>query len=673
MEQKKATVSSSQFLNNFQLLKRKFRSPLPSDVISYKCKSCNLELPLTVDGVLEISSPVEKNIGILIKDMVKCMMKSHTEEMVGCVNFVGEHASETPENILLSFPESDIVHIEEFELANYVYKLKLVVLTENSNEKAIFALFQKATVSENIYSDLINSNFNAHLNNQESFNEEMICDDDSALYYQQQMPRSHGGGRKLNDDFNYECLWCPKEVIKLGKKGRFKEFRSYRDHFKEFHHGEDGIGVSMADFLEKVHRIDPKWYCKNCDRHYSLGSVVYHKAVCKQSDQDVTETESENIESVEGPSNRKKSLSKRRKYVIYSDSSSDDCEAEEDSVQLIPSLDVTTAESMVDTTATGQINKEPNISDKYEWESEEIEEGAVYSNYKSKAKTKDKTSSELSDKDPKRNNQDDSDTKSEKENNPSKIKAKKRVKVVNTDYTFLDVGDEIYCTSFEMDQEEEYLEPKVEIPEEPDFQIEVHVTPSTTSNEEAINKWWLKVPKHLYGDKGLGGPPIFLPNDSEEFVKRCTIKYKTHMLEKKDLDRKMKEAENADAQLLQFSLERDKPILEHYTAFVKTFSTKDALNIFSEEYEQLNIPTGAKSSTAAQYTNRIMEFFKFMSKLYHNFHLDWMVDYKGQIEKVYKDGSVSTDLFLPSKEDFQDFTKQFKYGGNISKNCKSVV
>jgi hypothetical protein len=227
------------------------------------------------------------------------------------------------------------------------------------------------------------------------------------------------------------------------------------------------------------------------------------------------------------------------------------------------------------------------------------------------------------------------------------------------------VAEEVYCSSPEIDLTDKTLEPKLEINDELDLEIEINVDPKPATGESMINKWWLKVPKHLYGDKGLQGPKIFLPNDSEEFVKRCTDRYKKNIQDKLDLDKKMKDAESEDAQLLQFSMERDKPILEKYTAFVQTSSAKDVFNIFSEEHELLNLPTGAKSSTAGQYKNRIIEFFKFMSRKYNNFHLDWMVDFKGKIDKMYPDGNNTKDIFLPTKDDLTEFIKQFKYGGNL--------
>ena len=318
MELKETPISSRQLLENFQRLKGKLRSSLPSDIINYQCKNCDLDLPLNSEGVLKILSPVEKDLDIIINEMVECLKERHVKEQVLCSNMICVHPLGTPENIIVSFPESDQVHMKDINIADDTYKLKLMIVPEKSDKKTIFVLYQKEGCTEEEYLKFIECNFNTHLDGKDICYEELIYDDESATYYQQDTPRLSGGGRRLNADFNYECLWCPKDVIKLGKKGRFKQFKSYREHFKEYHHGEEGNGVSMADFLSRVHRIDPTWYCKNCDRHYSLGNVVYHKSICKQSNQDVSdsERESEDIESVAGPSNADSNVGRKKKGII---------------------------------------------------------------------------------------------------------------------------------------------------------------------------------------------------------------------------------------------------------------------------------------------------------------------------------------------------------------------
>ena len=119
---------------------------------------------------------------------------------------------------------------------------------------------------------------------------------------------------------------------------------------------------------------------------------------------------------------------------------------------------------------------------------------------------------------------------------------------------------------------------------------------SISKNTEKITKWWQKVPKHLYTNRGLGGTKIFLPSDLEEFVNRVSKNQELQKSYKKELDLKMIEVETGEAKFLQFSDERDKPILEKYKTFVHQFSAKDALNIFSEDYDILDIPTGLTTS-----------------------------------------------------------------------------
>ena len=89
-----------------------------------------------------------------------------------------------------------------------------------------------------------------------------------------------------------------------------------------------------------------------------------------------------------------------------------------------------------------------------------------------------------------------------------------------------------------------------------------------------------------------------------------------------ELDRKREEIENSDLVLNQFSPLRDQPILLAYSDFVQSHSTKDVLNIFSADYDENSVQKGAKATTAKNYGNRIVEFFKFMAESYESFHLE---------------------------------------------------
>ena len=244
-----------------------------------------------------------------------------------------------------------------------------------------------------------------------------------------------------------------------------------------------------------------------------------------------------------------------------------------------------------------------------------------------------------------------------KDNNNSLSKHKKKVKLVE----LAEVDDEVYSSG---DQQDDPDTEKLEI-------IEATDKPCDESfiQKPIINKWWLNIKRQVYTDRGLGGPKIFKNNDSEEFVKQVSEKYRKHLSEKRDLDRRRQVHESGDARFCQFSLERDQPFLDKYKDFVQSSSAKDVMHIFSEDYEELDIPTGAKSSTALQYTHRIIEFFNFMAKIYKNFHLDWMLDFQCLIQKIQPDKSVTCEIFLPIKTDLTNFVKKFKYGSNPAANC----
>ena len=582
-------VSSIQFKLNLVTLKQQMRQSLPSDCIVYHCKNCHVDLPFNTGGMLEIENHVEKPIGKVVENLLNCFLKRHEEKNQQCSRMIVLHPEGLPKNILISFPESKEEYMKGFQIADESYKLKLTVKKEDD---VVFVLYQSENYEEDAYFEFLKCNFDAFLNKSkdEMMNEEYVYDDESFHHFQHYLPRITGGGRKLNADFNYECIWCPKEVIKLGKRGRFREITSYRKHFRQFHLGEDSNGIPMTEFLEKVQRVEPTWFCERCKQHYSLGNKVRHKAICK-SDESSTDCEDEDLRTTNSVKKKyvsqKKTMHKKKKFCLY-DTSSDENEEHKRKDELA-------------------VSNEP------------------------------------------------------KEHLPRE--SGKKIKAVNIDYRFVDIEDEVL---YSPSGDNNGVETGTNQMNDSQLEIEVHISNEIQQNEGNVNKWWLKVPKHLYGDMGMGGPKIFLPSDSEEFIKRCTERYNIHITKKLQLDQNMKEAESPSAQLLQFSEVRDKPILEKYTDFVRTSSAKDVLHIFSEDYEQLNLPTGAKSSTAGQYTNRIIEFFKFMARKYRGFHLDWFLDFKGEIEKVYPDGNKNDEIFLPTKDDLTDFIKQFKYGGNIS-------
>ena len=659
MDTIRASVSSDTFLSNFKELKSRMRATLPTDTILFQCGNCNNNLALNTDGILQMDETLEEEMTKRVEEKLKVLIGNHIKQSEQCdSSMINIHpVLGTPKNICVSFPESDTSCVKDFELEGDNYKINIMVV--NSDSKAIFVLYKKEISDEETYSEFIKCNFDTFLDTEspepvENFEDKWIYDDESVSRYQQMLPRMIGGGRKLRADYNYVCLWCPKDDLKKGIKGRYRELKNYRDHFKKYHHGEDGQGVPMSEFIRKLNRCEPTWFCKNCKQHYSLGNEVRHKAIChlesSESDSDLEEIvpiRQRNQSQKKTHAKEMQQFSEGTSEAKETEKSGTDSRTEEDNED----LQFVAEQSNQDTTMQ-QISAGTSGF-------KETDKGETDTRTKKASEDLQFMHKDTHTKQPKRTKLDDSFSSEDEDNNNQKNKQKKKVKVVQ----FQEVLDEIYLSADEEDLPENDVDIKVEL-------IASENAISTSHEQkENINKWWLKVPKHLYTDRGFGGPKIFLPSDSEDFVKRVSDNWKNHMSKKNELDEKMKQTESGDARFHQFSAERDQPFLDKYREYVQSFSAKDIMHIFSDEYEELDIPTGAKSSTAMQYTYRIIEFFKFMANIYQNFHLDWMVDFQCNIEKKHPDGNISNEIFLPTKNHLTDFIKQFKYGSNPAANC----
>ena len=650
METKTTAVFSKQFLGNLKVLKNKLRYPLPPDDVFLKCEVCSLKLFLTSSGILEIESILDKHIGTAIDEMLQNLAKSHPKEGIKCSEKLQLTQEEIPDNIIITLPASEKAYIKDIKICEETYKAKLLVVEETS-DKAICVLYQKETLDSTTYFDFFECNFITFLDvddvERETFvDEEKIHDDETFNLYQHDLERMTGGGRSLSSKYSYECQWCPQHVLKFGQTGKFKEFRSYKKHFNNFHHLQEGIPKS--EFDKQVERSDPKWFCRVCKNSYSLGNAVRHRAACWPNDIG-SENDSDTEDDIPGKLKaRQRKTYKGQNFFGDEDSSSSSEEETEEKKQRKEKQSKTSDNS-----------KEEEDREPIPGPSNQNEHANKI--YQSKGKDSNQPSSEK-----KRVNLDESVSSSDDEYKKGKRKSLKRSKI-NTGPEIIELQDE-FCSmsSPENNAKDADIEPKVEQSENLEIEIEI---PSLAKNREVTDKWWQKIEKHLYTDRGLNGPKIFLHGDSEAFVKNCTERYKNHKLKKQALDEKMVEAESAEARLLQFSEERDKSILDKYTSFVQKSSAKDVLKLFSEEYEQLDKEKEVKSSTSAQYSNRILELFRFMANLYHNFHLDWMLDFKGSIEKTQKDGSKTNDIFVPSKDDLTEFIRKYKYGSNPAANC----
>ena len=282
MEVLYSSVSSEVFMVKIQTLMEQLRIPQPLDTIILSCSTCSSNLPLYFNGILRSKTRLETNLSTHVEEYIQRLIETHKTQNCPTPNTSFHQDIGIPDSICISFPESDANYIGNLELGNTSYKVETLIKTESEN-KAIFVLYQKVGAPVNQYQDLINSNFHTFLNVMEEVDKDsdkkiLFLDDD--IEYECSSKRMTGGGRKMNAPYNYECLWCPKDDIQNGLKGRYLEIKNYRDHFRKCHMSEKGGGIPMSEFLSKVNRREPTWFCKNCRHHCSLSNMVRHKAVC---------------------------------------------------------------------------------------------------------------------------------------------------------------------------------------------------------------------------------------------------------------------------------------------------------------------------------------------------------------------------------------------------------
>jgi hypothetical protein len=324
MERRTTALSAEQFLMNLRALKSKMRSPLPSDVLYYKCSTCSLKLPLNSAGIVAIESNLCKSVGDCIHQLLQNLVKIHSKTAT-CSGTLELDSVETPDNIIISFPASDTAYIEKFKIGNDPYKIMIMVQPESLAEKVICVLYQKETVDSKTYFEFFDCNYVpildvAKVASEDDFEEEAIQDDESFNLYQHDLQRMTGGGRSLHSKYNYECQWCSKDVLKAGQKGKFRELRSYRRHFDTFHYLKEGIPKS--EFEDEVKRSDPKWYCRVCRNSYSLGNVVRHKEACWQTGLDSDDDSDEDDDAPGEQTAKQNKMSEAQSFNLHKKDSS---------------------------------------------------------------------------------------------------------------------------------------------------------------------------------------------------------------------------------------------------------------------------------------------------------------------------------------------------------------
>ena len=653
-------IEIEDFWFNLFELKDSFTLPLPNDTIKYVCDACGDELSLFPNGEYYCNSEISSFEDLIAKEKDE-LIKRHNDDCME-PNLTLHPDLGIPDNLLFLVKNIRQDIVKPFKIGNIDFTPILSVLKD---DVPALVIFESNKAKQDFYSKMITQNFESHLNipnpplhNKESTEDdnqigiEDINDEEELHKNQQQLPRLVGGGRSFLQETKYVCKWCSPEQLQKRTRGRFREIKNYRDHFRNYH-----SDVPFSEFLNKVERQEPKWQCKICRQRMCLSNQLRHQIICRppkyETSSSSSDSDSESSNDKEERTSEEKEMAGHGKEdktkSVSADDNNNKNDNEDDKV-----TDIEDDNEEEEKISRGRIRKRAISSS--ESSSQENDEEQVKSVIKkvvmkiNKHKIVDEVMKAIANEQASYSPNDDE----QKHTNPEAVN--------------LDINDEIlteedpYKFDGDDDNSNEMLNNEKE--QEPAKQSE-----SKDSQGDEFMKWWQGIPQTVYNM--VEGCPldIFMESDSEEFITTVVQNYNSHTQLKKELDIKNEENEKSDKRLNLFSDDRDKPFVDQYIEYVSNHSTKEIINLLGTNANEINSQKKSKSNTAKQYSYRIMELFHFMAKLHYGFHFDWFLDYSQLKEKKMSDGTISMEIFIPQKQVLTDFVKSYMYGNNPAANA----
>lgn len=296
MEVLKLGTNVDNFWFNYWMLKNTSSISLPMDSIMLECR-CGQSMPVMPHGEIFLDSNL-KSVEEIIESKIHQVENSHYND--GACQFQGQTMEIIPpENIVLLVKTDANQTAEPIKLGQYMFDPKLVV---SDDHNIAMILYQNNSSPGNVYEKFIKNNFETFLNTPDQGSVEddnIIEDDDQALANKHKLPRMLGGGRKVRQDFKYICQWCSNETLQKRTRGRFREIKNYRDHFRKFHEN-----VPFSEFLNNVERDEPKFYCKLCKQKLSLSNQLRHQVICRpqEYEQQTSSSEDDGLPDIPSPS-----------------------------------------------------------------------------------------------------------------------------------------------------------------------------------------------------------------------------------------------------------------------------------------------------------------------------------------------------------------------------------
>ena len=142
MEVKKTNLPKSGLINILKEMNSEDLDVVSHDTLHFKCNHCHGCLPFGSNGIMEICNKLNKDIGSVLKDLIKSFIEIHYHQGNICKGSMEVDETKTPAHLLLVFQESDLKYLTDFSFSDSIYKPILLVV-EASNEMAIFSLYQR--------------------------------------------------------------------------------------------------------------------------------------------------------------------------------------------------------------------------------------------------------------------------------------------------------------------------------------------------------------------------------------------------------------------------------------------------------------------------------------------------------------------------------------------------
>ena len=141
MEVKKTNLPQIGLINILKEMNSEDLDVVSHDTLHFKCNHCHGCLPFGSNGIMEICNKLNKDIGSVLKDLIKSFIEIHYHQGNICKGSMEVDETKTPAHLLLVFQESDLKYLTDFSFSDRIsldpllifYHISFLYLKTNTN------------------------------------------------------------------------------------------------------------------------------------------------------------------------------------------------------------------------------------------------------------------------------------------------------------------------------------------------------------------------------------------------------------------------------------------------------------------------------------------------------------------------------------------------------------